>query len=100
MWLESLAKSFGATQVTPRLDPTIAAGALCMLIGPLGCGKSTLLRMIVGLEDPSSGRLRIGGHDVTRDDHGRRRVAMAFQSYALHPHMTMRQNMVSWLPDF
>jgi ABC-type sugar transport system ATPase subunit len=64
-----------------------------MLIGPLGCGKSTLLRMIVGLEDPSSGRVRIGGHDVMGDDHGRRRVAMVFQSYALYPHMTMRENM-------
>jgi ABC-type sugar transport system ATPase subunit len=91
--LESLTKSFGATQVIPALDLTIAAGEFCVLVGPSGCGKSTLLRMIAGLEDPSSGNVRIGGRDVTGEDPGRRGVAMVFQSYALYPHMTVRDNM-------
>ena len=90
--LESLTKSFGATQVIPALDLTIAAGEFCVLVGPSGCGKSTLLRMIAGLEDPSSGNVRIGGRDVTGEDPGRRGVAMVFQSYALYPHMTVRDN--------
>ena len=91
--LDGLTKSFGATQVIPALDLKIAAGEFCVLVGPSGCGKSTLLRMIAGLEEPSSGRVLIGGRDVTGEDPGRRGVAMVFQSYALYPHMSVRENM-------
>ena len=64
--LDRIAKSFGGTEVIPPLDLTIEAGEFCVLVGPSGCGKSTLLRTIAGLEEPSSGRVLIGGRDVTR----------------------------------
>jgi multiple sugar transport system ATP-binding protein len=91
--LDGIEKSFGATQVIPRCDLAIGAGEFCVLVGPSGCGKSTLLRMIAGLEEPSAGRVLIGGRDVTRAEPSKRGVAMVFQSYALYPHMTVRQNM-------
>jgi multiple sugar transport system ATP-binding protein len=91
--LEGIAKSFGTVRVIPPCDLTVAAGEFCVLVGPSGCGKSTLLRMIAGLEEPDAGRLTIGERDVTRTDPSRRGVAMVFQSYALYPHMTVRQNM-------
>ena len=62
-------------------------------MGPSGCGKSTLLRMVAGLEETTSGRIRIGDRDVTDADPARRGVAMVFQTYALYPHMTVEQNM-------
>ena len=61
-------------------------------MGPSGCGKTTLLRLIAGLEEPSAGRVVLGGHDVTGWRPGRRNVAMVFQSYALFPHLTVEQN--------
>src|SRR5262249_25503029 len=64
------------------------------LLGPSGCGKTTTLRMIAGLESPTAGSIAIDGRDVTRLDPGDRDVAMVFQSYALYPHMTARENMV------
>jgi multiple sugar transport system ATP-binding protein len=71
----------------------VADGEFVTVVGPSGCGKSTTLRMIAGLEGPTSGRVLIGGEDVT-DVHARRRdVAMVFQNYALYPHKTVRQNM-------
>jgi ABC-type sugar transport system ATPase subunit len=91
--LDRIAKSFGATEVIPPLDLTIGAGEFCVLVGPSGCGKSTLLRTIAGLEEPSSGRMLIGGRDVTGEEPSKRGVAMVFQSYALYPHMTVAQNM-------
>src|SRR5690242_1477847 len=71
----------------------VADGELMVLVGPSGCGKSTLLRMIAGLEDITSGTLRIGDkvvNDVAPKD---RDIAMVFQSYALYPHMTVRENL-------
>ena len=91
--LEGLTKSFGTTRVIPALDLTIPAGEFCVLVGPSGCGKSTLLRMIAGLEEPTSGRVVIGGRDATGAEPSQRGVAMVFQSYALYPHMTVRDNM-------
>jgi len=72
---------------------TIEDGEFCVFVGPSGCGKSTLLRMVAGLEDISSGDLSIGGERVNDLPPARRGVAMVFQSYALYPHMTVRDNM-------
>jgi ABC-type sugar transport system ATPase subunit len=91
--LDRIAKSFGVTEVIPAMDLSIEAGEFCVLVGPSGCGKSTLLRTIAGLEEPSSGRVLIGGRDVTREEPSKRGVAMVFQSYALYPHMTVAENM-------
>ena len=72
---------------------TIEDGEFCVFVGPSGCGKSTLLRMVAGLEDISSGDLSIAGERVNDLPPARRGVAMVFQSYALYPHMTVRENM-------
>jgi ABC-type sugar transport system ATPase subunit len=85
-------KGFGAVEVIPSLDLTIPDGSFTVLVGPSGCGKSTLLRMIAGLEQVSSGRITIGGEDVTHRDPSDRGIAMVFQSYALYPHMTVEDN--------
>src|ERR1700722_20213287 len=71
---------------------TIADGEFVILVGPSGCGKTTTLNMIAGLEDISSGELRIGGERVNEKAPKDRDIAMVFQSYALYPHMTVRQN--------
>jgi multiple sugar transport system ATP-binding protein len=71
----------------------IADGELLVLVGPSGSGKSTVLRMIAGLEKPTSGTITIGERDVTRLPPQERDIAMVFQSYALYPHMTVRENM-------
>jgi len=73
----------------------IEHGEFCVFVGPSGCGKSTLLRMVAGLEDITSGDLLIGGERVNDLPPARRGVAMVFQSYALYPHMTVRENMAS-----
>lgn len=72
---------------------TIEDGEFCVFVGPSGCGKSTLLRMVAGLEEITSGDLLIGGERVNDLPPARRGVAMVFQSYALYPHMTVRENM-------
>ena len=81
----------GATPVKD-LSLTIADGEFVILVGPSGCGKSTTLNMIAGLEDITSGELRIGGARVNEKAPRDRDIAMVFQSYALYPHMTVRQN--------
>lgn len=91
--LEHITKSYpdGSTAVKD-LSLTISDGEFVILVGPSGCGKSTTLNMIAGLEDITSGELRIGG-DLVNDKAPRDRdIAMVFQSYALYPHMTVRQN--------
>ena len=65
-----------------------------MLLGPSGCGKSTALRLIAGLEEPSAGRILIGGKDVGDLSPSQRAVSMVFQSYALFPHLNVRENIV------
>jgi multiple sugar transport system ATP-binding protein len=72
---------------------TVRDGEFMVLVGPSGCGKSTLLRMIAGLEEVTAGAIRIAGADVTELAPRHRDIAMVFQSYALYPHMTVRQNM-------
>ena len=74
------------------LNLEIADGEFMILVGPSGCGKSTALNMIAGLEDISSGELRIGGEVVNKKAPRDRDIAMVFQSYALYPHMTVRDN--------
>ena len=90
---EGVAKRFGEVEVLKPLDLEIRDGELLVLLGPSGCGKSTTLRILAGLETPSAGRVLIGGKDVTRLAPKDRDVAMVFQSYALYPHMTVRENL-------
>src|SRR5258705_13934457 len=91
--LEHLNKSYPDGHTAVRdLNITIADGEFLILVGPSGCGKSTTLNMIAGLEDISSGELRIGGERVNDKAPKDRDIAMVFQSYALYPHMTERQN--------
>ena len=88
-----LRKAYGATQVLHGVDLDIDDGAFAVLVGPSGCGKSTLLRMIAGLESITAGEIRIGERVVNHLPPGERDIAMVFQSYALYPHKTVRQNM-------
>jgi multiple sugar transport system ATP-binding protein len=80
-------------EAVKSMDLTIADGEFMILVGPSGCGKSTALRMIAGLEDISAGELRIDGDVVNQKAPKDRDIAMVFQSYALYPHMTVRENM-------
>jgi multiple sugar transport system ATP-binding protein len=91
--LRSVKKSYGAVDVIKGVDLTVNEGDFCVFVGPSGCGKSTLLRMIAGLEDISGGEIAIGGEVVNRIPAADRGLAMVFQSYALYPHMTVRQNL-------
>ncbi|GGB03260.1 sugar ABC transporter ATP-binding protein [Brucella endophytica] len=90
--LEKVSKSFGNTNVIPQIDLEIADGEFVVFVGPSGCGKSTLLRIIAGLEDVTSGTIRIDGTDVTREAPAKRGLSMVFQSYALYPHMSVYGN--------
>ena len=90
--LSDLRKSFGPVQVIKGLDLDISDGEFVVFVGPSGCGKSTTLRMIAGLEDATSGTIRLDGRDVTRTRPADRGIAMVFQSYALFPHMTVADN--------
>ncbi len=83
----------GGTTAVDALDLEIGDGELMVLVGPSGCGKSTALRMIAGLEGPTSGRITIGDRDMAGLSPGARDVAMVFQSYALYPHMSVRDNL-------
>ncbi len=91
--LRNLTKSFGAVDVIRGVDLDIKAGEFVVFVGPSGCGKSTLLRMIAGLEDITGGDLTIGGRRCNDLEPRERGIAMVFQSYALYPHMTVRENM-------
>ena len=90
--LRGVKKLYGAVEAIKMLDLSVEKGEFCALLGPSGCGKSTLLRMIAGLEVVSQGSIWIDGTDVTNVPPAKRRIAMVFQSYALYPHMTVRQN--------
>jgi multiple sugar transport system ATP-binding protein len=91
--LDHVTKAFGSVTAVDDVNLEIADGEFLVLVGPSGCGKSTLLRMIAGLEDASDGTIEIGGRDVTDLPPRNRDIAMVFQSYALYPHMTVRQNL-------
>src|SRR5947209_18740975 len=86
-------KSFGKTRVLHGISLDIADGEFMVLVGPSGCGKSTLLRMLAGLEEITGGTIAIDGKVVNDVDSKDRDIAMVFQSYALYPHMTVRDNM-------
>src|SRR5436853_4278151 len=88
-----IAKSFGVTPVLHGISLDIADGEFMVLVGPSGCGKSTMLRMLAGLEDITAGSIAIDGRVVNDVDSKDRDIAMVFQSYALYPHMTVRDNM-------
>jgi ABC-type sugar transport system ATPase subunit len=91
--LSSLRKRFGKVEVIRGVDLQVEDGEFVVFVGPSGCGKSTLLRMIAGLEDITAGELRIGPRVVNEVQPAKRGVAMVFQSYALYPHLTVRDNM-------
>jgi lactose/L-arabinose transport system ATP-binding protein len=91
--LQALCKSFGPVPTLRDINLHIADGEFVCFVGPSGCGKSTLLRLIAGLEAVSSGQIHFDGQDLTHAAAKTRRVAMVFQSYALYPHMSVRDNL-------
>ncbi|WP_411891950.1 ABC transporter ATP-binding protein [Yoonia sp. SDW83-1] len=90
--LKAVEKWYGAVQVIKGVDLEIEEGEFVIFVGPSGCGKSTLLRMIAGLEETSRGQIMIGQRDATAEPPSKRGLAMVFQSYALYPHMSVRDN--------
>src|ERR1700740_917180 len=90
--IDNLSKRFGDTVALKRIDLQVSAGELFFLLGPSGCGKTTLLRIIAGLHSASSGRVLFNEQDVTGLPTEKRNAVMCFQSYALWPHMTVRDN--------
>src|SRR5687768_3312070 len=90
--LENISKAFGSTIAVNNVSVEIKAGELFFLLGPSGCGKSTLLRLIAGLHEPTAGRLYFNDRDVTPLHTSERNAVMCFQSYALWPHMSVREN--------
>src|SRR5690242_19030682 len=90
--LKSVRKAFGEVVIIPSIDLDVANGEFVVFVGPSGCGKSTLLRLIAGLEDVTAGRIDIDGVDMTNVPPAKRGLSMVFQSYALYPHMSVRNN--------
>ena len=90
---QSASMSYGAVPVLRNIDLQVGDGEFCVFVGPSGCGKSTLLRCVAGLETLSEGTLRIGGQDMTLAPPAKRGVALVFQSYALFPHLSVRENL-------
>ncbi|HOO20647.1 MAG TPA: ABC transporter ATP-binding protein [Kiritimatiellia bacterium] len=90
--IEKLVKRFGDKTVLRGIDVRIGAGELFFLLGPSGCGKTTLLRGVAGLNEPDEGRILAGDRDVTRLPPHQRDMGMVFQSYALWPHLSLREN--------
>ena len=90
--ISGVTRQFGATPVLRGVSLTVEAGAFVALVGPSGCGKTTLMRIIAGIETADAGEVAIGGRSVTRLRPAERDVAMVFQSYALYPHLTVREN--------
>ncbi|SVA40380.1 uncharacterized protein METZ01_LOCUS93234, partial [marine metagenome] len=97
--LIDIKKSYGKTQVIHGVNLEVLDGEFCVLVGPSGCGKSTLLRMIAGLEAISEGSILIDENKVNDISAAKRGLAMVFQSYALYPHMSVRQNLAFGLEN-
>jgi multiple sugar transport system ATP-binding protein len=91
--LEGVDKRFGHTQAVSGLNLRVADGEMVVLLGPTGAGKTTTLRLAAGLERPDTGRVRIGGHDVTETPPAARDVAFVFQQYSLYPHLSVYDNL-------
>jgi multiple sugar transport system ATP-binding protein len=91
--LTGIHKKFGAVDVLKGIELDVAEGEFVIIVGPSGCGKSTLLRVIAGLEDATSGSIRIDKEEVTHKPPAERGIAMVFQTYALYPHLSVRDNM-------
>src|SRR6202795_2665861 len=90
--IRGLSKRFANLEVLKSIDLEIESGEFAVLVGPSGCGKSTLLNIVAGLETPTGGTIEIGGRVVEGVAPKDRDIAMVFQSYALYPSMTVRQN--------
>ncbi len=90
--LRNLCKSFGTQDILNEISLDVATGEFIALVGPSGCGKSTLLKVVAGLERADSGDVFLDGANVTQMRAADRDMAMVFQSYALYPHLTVRQN--------
>ena len=91
--LAAVTKTYGDETALSAIDLDCADGTLLVVFGPSGAGKSTLLKLVAGIEDPSEGRVWIAGHDVTALPPQRRDIAMAFESYALYPHLSVWRNL-------
>jgi multiple sugar transport system ATP-binding protein len=91
--IENVKKAFGPVEVLKGINLEVMDGEFVVFVGPSGCGKSTLLRVIAGLEDSTSGRVVIDGADVSATPPAKRGIAMVFQTYALYPHLTVKNNM-------
>jgi putative spermidine/putrescine transport system ATP-binding protein len=90
--LDDLHRVYGTVHALDGLSLDIAAGEMVVLLGPSGCGKTTALRILAGLEEATSGRVEVGGKDLTRVPANKRDMGMVFQAYSLFPHMTVRDN--------
>jgi multiple sugar transport system ATP-binding protein len=90
---DKVTKRFGDTVAVNELTIDVADGEFMIFVGPSGCGKTTALRMVAGLEEISSGTIRLGGHPINDIDASERDIAMVFQNYALYPHMTVAANL-------
>ncbi len=91
--LTDIGRSYGPVEIIASLDLEVQDGEFVVFVGPSGCGKSTLLRIIAGLDQPDRGTVEIDGRDVTSIPAAERGLAMVFQSYALYPHMSVKQNL-------
>jgi ABC-type sugar transport system ATPase subunit len=92
--IRELVKQWGDVVAVDKVSLKVPEGSLTVLLGPSGCGKSTILRLIAGLEKITAGSIRIGEKDVTHMDPAARGVSMVFQSYALFPHLNVRENIL------
>ncbi|MEN8196039.1 MAG: ABC transporter ATP-binding protein, partial [Pseudomonadota bacterium] len=92
--LDGVTKRWDVTTAVDDVSFAVEAGSFVVLLGPSGCGKSTTLRMIAGLEEVTAGRVRINGGDMTDEPPTRRNLSMVFQSYALFPHLSVRENII------
>src|SRR5713101_9743328 len=90
--VEAVAKTFGTFAAVKGVTFTVDHGSFFVILGPSGCGKTTTLRMIAGLELPTSGRIQLGGEDVTFKQASQRDIAFVFQLFALYPHLNVRAN--------
>jgi len=92
--IQGLSKHWGDTRAVSDISFEVGEGEFIALLGPSGCGKSTTLKMVAGLEDPTEGRILLKGQDITARAPGQRQLSMVFQSYALFPHLSVKENIL------